>query len=95
MGSANTSKPLRSNAFAEMGMDRDTAAAVYLLDRIHSLGSPRCPSVTCNGRLSDSSPERDLLPALNRLVEHGYLIPMPPRKRGLLNTTTNRWTRRW
>jgi replicative DNA helicase len=66
------------NAFIEMGTDMGTADAVYLLDRIQHLGlhevSERDLHVATKSRFKKKD---DLLPALDRLVDHGYLIPLP------------------
>lgn len=65
-------------AFNEMGTDRVTADAVYLLERIGRIGqeevSERDLHVACKSRFKKKA---DLLPALDRLVEHGYLLPLP------------------
>jgi hypothetical protein len=70
------------NVFAQMAADPDTADAIYLLDVAVRLGQ-------------DEVSERDLFtaasrprfptkaamaPALNRLIEHGYLIPQQSAK---------------
>jgi replicative DNA helicase len=64
-------------AFNEMGTDRATADAVYLLERIGRLRqdevSERDLHVACKSRFKKKA---DLLPALDRLVEHGYLFPL-------------------
>ena len=65
-------------AFTEMGTDQATADAVYLLDRIHRLGctevSERDMHVACRSRFNTKA---EIMPALDRLVDHGYLIPQP------------------
>ncbi len=74
------------NAFAEMGTDRITADAVYLLDRVRWIDqsevSERDLHVATKSRFKKKA---DLLPALERLVEHGYLLPIaaaPTGERG-------------
>lgn len=66
------------NAFAEMGTDQDTADAVYLLTRIHSLDvdevSERDIFTACSR--SRFGKKADMMPAIGRLVDHGYLIKM-------------------
>jgi len=66
------------NAFTEMGADHVTADAVYLLDRINSLGvdqlSERDMHVATQSRFKTKA---DLMPALDRLIDHGYLAPLP------------------
>lgn len=66
------------NVFSQMGADPEIADAVYLLERIRRLGQgevserelfnacsrPRFPTMA------------DMMPALTRLVDHGYLIPL-------------------
>jgi replicative DNA helicase len=69
------------NAFTEMGADHVTADAVYLLGRIIRLGgdevSERDMHVATQSRFKAKA---DLMPALNRLVDHGYLAPVPAAK---------------
>jgi hypothetical protein len=66
------------NAFAEMGTDEGTADAIYLWERIERLGfdevSERDLHVACKHRFKKKA---DLLPAVERLVDHGYLHPLP------------------
>lgn len=70
------------NAFTEMGADHVTADATYLLGRICRLGvsevSERDMHVATQSRFKTKA---DLLPALNRLVDHGYLAPMAAPKK--------------
>jgi replicative DNA helicase len=65
------------NAFAEMGTDQGTADAVYLLERTGRIDqnevSERDLHVATRPRFKTKA---DLMPALERLVEHGYLIPI-------------------
>lgn len=68
-------------AFTEMGADRVTADAVYLLGRIKSLAvegvesvSERDMHVACSR--SRFKTKSDLKPALDRLVDHGYLAAL-------------------
>lgn len=74
------------NAFAEMGTDSITADAAYLLDRIRRIDQPEVSErdlhVATKSRFKKKA---DLLPALERLVEHGYLLPIaaaPTGERG-------------
>jgi replicative DNA helicase len=71
------------NAFTEMAADHVTADAVYLLERIGQLGekevSERDLHVATRSRFKKKA---DLLPALDRLVEHGYLLPLPIQSSG-------------
>ena len=66
------------NAFAEMGTDKGTTDAVYLLDRVHRLHqeevSEREMHVATQSRFKKKD---DLIPAIARLVDNGYLIPLP------------------
>jgi replicative DNA helicase len=66
------------NAFIEMGTDSGTNDAVYLLDRVHRLGveevSERDLHVASKSRFKK---KEDLLPPIARLVDQGYLIPLP------------------
>jgi hypothetical protein len=63
-------------AFAEMGTDGATAAAVYLLNRVLRIGaeyvSERDMFSACNR--SRFPTMADMRPALTRLVDHGYLV---------------------
>ena len=69
------------NAFIEMGTDPVTADAVYLLERIHRLGQDEISERELHGASrSRFKTKADLKPALNRLVDHGYLIPQPAPK---------------
>jgi hypothetical protein len=70
------------NAFSQMGIDHDTADAVYLLERIASLS---VDEVSERDMFTASSRARfkkmgDLLAAIDRLVDHGYLTRLPPPK---------------
>jgi replicative DNA helicase len=72
------------NAFAEMGTDQGTADAIYLLERIRRLAqdemSERDLHVASRSRFKTKA---DLKPVLNRLVDHGYLTPLPvPKQEG-------------
>jgi replicative DNA helicase len=66
------------NAFIEMGTDQGTADAAYLLDRIQRLHldelSERDMHVAAKSRFKKKD---DLIPVIARLVDHGYLIPLP------------------
>ena len=66
------------NAFSEMGADQGTADAVYLLERIRRLHldelSERDMHVAAKSRFKKKD---DLIPVVARLVDHGYLIPLP------------------
>jgi hypothetical protein len=64
-----------------MGTDPGTADAVYLLRRIENLGvddvSERDMHVAARSRF----PTKDhLKPVLQRLIDHGYLLPLPSPK---------------
>jgi replicative DNA helicase len=66
-------------AFGDIGTDRVTSDAIYLLSRIMRLDqqrfSEREMQTTTQSRFKNKSA---LMPAVNRLVEHGYLDPLPP-----------------
>jgi hypothetical protein len=66
------------NVFAEMGTDRGAANAIYLLGRIRQLGQDEVSERDMHlaGR-SVFKKKADLTPALDLLVDHGYLIPLP------------------
>lgn len=68
------------NAFAEMGTDRVTADAIYLLDRITRLGQDEVSERDMQRAAKRFQIRADLLPAVERLVEHGYLFPQPAPK---------------
>jgi hypothetical protein len=69
-------------AFTEMATDRGTTDAIYLLHRIGRLDQDE-PSVrelfTACSR-SRFKTVTDLIPAIDRLIDHGYLFPMPAPK---------------
>jgi hypothetical protein len=66
------------NAFVGMGADQVTADAGYLWERIERLGqdevSERDMHAACRSRFPTKA---DLKPALDRLVDHDYLIALP------------------
>jgi replicative DNA helicase len=66
------------NVFAEMGTDQDTADAIYLLERIEHLGVDALSERDLLRAAKRFKTRVELLPALTQLVEHGYLIPLPP-----------------
>ena len=66
-------------AFCDMGTDPQTAEAVYLLGRIEQLGEEELSERDIHrATKSKFKKKADLLPAIDRLVEHGYLIPAAP-----------------
>lgn len=65
------------NAHTEMGADPVTADAIYLLERVRHLGADEV-SERDMLRAAKRFPSRSaFLPALGRLVEHGYLVRLP------------------
>jgi replicative DNA helicase len=75
------------NAFTEMAADHVTPDAIYLLDRIGSLCVDGVDEVSERDLHVASSRARfktkaDLMPALDRLVDHGYLAPIPAKPSG-------------
>lgn len=72
------------NAFIEMGTDPITADAVYLLERIRCLGQDEVSERDLHAATrSRFKTKANLTPALNRLVDHGYLTPQPaPKQEG-------------
>jgi replicative DNA helicase len=74
----NYFKACAVTAFTEMGADLVTANAAYLLERISRLGldevSERDMHVAARSRLKTKD---DLIPAVQRLVDHGYIAPLP------------------
>lgn len=69
------------NAFAEMGTDCGTADAIYLLRRVRDLGQDEVSERDLHvaGR-SVFKKKADLTPALDQLVDHGYLVPLAQPK---------------
>jgi hypothetical protein len=78
----NYFKAAAIKAFTEMATDRSTADAIYLLHRVgrfdHDELSVREMFTACSR--SRFRTVTDLLPAIDRLVDHGYLFPMPAPK---------------
>lgn len=63
-------------AFAKMGLDEVTADAIYLLDRIERASSDEL-SVRDMQRVAQRFHTKSkLMPAVARLVDHGYLVPL-------------------
>ena len=76
-------------AFIEMGADQGTADAVYLLERVKRLrqAAPEGEPFEVSERELFTAASRgrfrkkdDMLPALKRLIDHGYLLPLPAPK---------------
>jgi replicative DNA helicase len=70
------------NVFTEMGTDQVTVDAIFLLERIHHLGQDEVSerdlfTAASRGRFRTTE---DLRSVLRRLVDHGYLIPLPKPK---------------
>ncbi len=70
------------NAFSEMGTDHVTADAIYILERIHGIGDDEVSERDLFTAISRArfKTMTDLVPALERLVDHRYLAPMPRGK---------------
>jgi len=70
------------NAFSEMGTDHVTADAIYVLERIHGIGGDEVSERDLFTAISRArfKTMTDLVPALERLVDHRYLAPMPRGK---------------
>jgi replicative DNA helicase len=70
-------KAVAINSFTEMVTDEATADAIYLLERVMGMGqsevSERDVHVSSRSRFKTKT---ELKPALDRLVEHGYLVPL-------------------
>jgi hypothetical protein len=64
-------------AFVEMGADQGTADAVYLLERIKRLGQDEVSERDLQRAAQRFKKKDDLLPAIGRLVDNGYLMPLP------------------
>jgi hypothetical protein len=80
----NYFKACAINAFTEMGADYVTADAVYLLDRIRQLDVDEVSERDLHVASSRArfATKADLMPALERLVDHGYLAAIPTTKSG-------------
>ena len=63
-------------AFDEMRMDRRTSDAVYLLARIQSLGKDEVSERDIQRAAKRFHNKAELMPALNQLVDHGWLIKL-------------------
>ena len=68
------------NAFTEMGVDDGTADAVYLLDRIRSLDVDELSERDLLRAAKRFTTMAQLRPALDRLIDHGYLVPQEPQE---------------
>ena len=67
------------NTFLEMGADKITTDAEYLLDRIRHLGFDEVSEQELHARCQSRFHKKaDLKPAVDRLVDHGFLVPLPP-----------------
>ncbi|WP_052466536.1 YfjI family protein [Mobilicoccus massiliensis] len=62
--------------FREMGADEDTLNAVYLLDRTRGLGAEEVTERDLMRVAQKFRTKADMAPALNRLVDAGWLIPV-------------------
>jgi replicative DNA helicase len=79
-------------AFADMGTDQVTADAVYLLGRIKRLGVDEVSERDMIHTAKRIRTKAELKPALDLLVDHGYLIPVPqPRQTGRGRPATPRF----
>jgi len=67
-----------------MGTDPAISDAVYLLGRIRHLGADTVSERELHRACQSRFPKKDsLLAAIDRLVEHGYLLPQPaPQQKG-------------
>jgi replicative DNA helicase len=66
------------NAFIEMGTDEVTAEAMYLLERIRTRGERDMSERNMQRAAKRFKTVAEMRPALNRLVAHRYLVPLPP-----------------
>ena len=73
-----------ARAFGEMGGDPVTTDAIYLLDRIVATGKSvlSIRDMLVSTARTRFKTKADMLPTLDRLVDHGYLAPMPPPEPG-------------
>ena len=70
-------------AFAEMGIDQSTADALYLMDRVGHLGQREVSHRDMYRAAKKIKSRHDFDSAVDRLVDHGYLIPLPvPKSKG-------------
>jgi replicative DNA helicase len=63
-------------AFDEMGTDRRTSEAIYLLARIQSLGKDEVSEREIQRAAKRFHSKAELMPVLNQLVDHGWLIKL-------------------
>lgn len=62
-----------------MGTDKVTADATYLLERVKRLGQNELSERDMHVATQSKFKTKDtLMPAVSRLVDHGYLEPLPP-----------------
>ncbi len=70
-------------AFAEMGIDQSTADALYLLERVGHLGQDEVSHRDMHRAAKKFKSRHDFDFAVDRLVDHGYLIPLAvPKSKG-------------
>lgn len=65
------------NAFAQMGADKTTTDALYLLERIKHIGTTKVSERDLHRAAQRFTTRQDMGPALTRLVDHGYLFRLP------------------
>jgi replicative DNA helicase len=76
-------KACATRAFAEMGADALTSDAIYLLHRIKQLNESEFSERDMHVATQSRFKTKDALqPALSRLVDHGYLQPLPVEPTG-------------
>jgi replicative DNA helicase len=68
------------NVFSQMGAGPDIADAVYLLERVARLGCDEVSERDLQRAAKRFHTRADLSPVIDRLVDHGYLIPLAAPK---------------
>ena len=70
-------------AFQVMATDPSVTDAIYLLGRIKHLGADMVSERDMHRACQSRFPKKDvLLAAIDRLVDHGYLLPQTAQQRG-------------
>jgi hypothetical protein len=77
-------------AFDEMGIDRRTSDAIYLLGRIQALGKDEISEREVQRAAKRFHSKAELMPVLNQLVDHGWLIKLDDAVRDVDAPTSGR-----
>ena len=77
-------------AFDEMAIDRRTSDAIYLLARIQSLGKDEVSEREIQRAAKRFHSKAQLMPVLNQLIDHGWLIKLDDAVSGVDAPTSGR-----